>query len=158
MIEIEWMSYLSGRPAPTEDDLAQLERHTGLELPEDYRRVVRQHAGQAPRHGRVSFGEGAQGGSTFVALFFVSTEREFLFDPDNVFGALRSFRDWADGQPWAERMLPIGSNSAAGVFCLDYREVGPPKMTFADKYEDPDYDKALLPVADSFGDLLAKLS
>ena len=64
----------------------------------------------------------------------------------------------ADGQPWAERLLPIGSNSAAGVFCLDYREPGAPKVTFADKYEEPDYANALLPVADSIEDLLAKFA
>jgi len=99
---------------------------------------------------------GEEGGTPFGPLLHLAREADPEDQLYSVARACERLKEW--GGSAVAYLLPIASNAANGYFCLDYRNGGEaPKVVFVEMTYAPGDSSAILPVADSFSQALARL-
>lgn len=152
--DIVWSSYLEVAPETSAAAISALETTLGVDLPEDYKQALAEHAGEVTTPATMPVGE--RSGAPFGPLLHLAPDA----DQDDMSYALSNaredLREWGGGA--AARLVPVASDTASGYFCLDYRQgqTNPP-VVFIDMTYAPDDKGAILPVAPSFSAALDRL-
>lgn len=154
MAELEWRDHVPGATRPSEAEIARVEERFGFRFPEDYREVLKAHAGQTPSEVEIELGS-----RKVVLNNLLHVGEEGSTHPDTFRMRMLRLEDWADEFPEIRgKLIPIAADPAQGVFCYDIRQgTEMPPVVYVSFNFDPDEDKAIRPVAGSFTELLEKL-
>lgn len=111
---------------------AALEHQSGVSLPDDIRRLILEHAGDAAEPSAIGVGQRSETpvGSVLHAGGRTDHKR-FTYSIEWVLGSLA---EWSGTHaPGALRLFPFASNTATGYFCLYYRQsAANPPIVFVD--------------------------
>lgn len=149
-----WRPFLADVSPPAEDDVAALEAWLRVALPEDYKAVVRRHAGRTPDPGRVPVGRGS---APFGVLLAPRTRPNDPYASYGVPAQAAVLERWSQGRPGISRLVPIADSTGHELICLNFRSDGLPSAVLVDLDYPATDDRALARVADSFTDLLGRL-
>ncbi len=154
---VAWEHYID---IPVEADaaaIAALEERMAISLPEEVRKILLDHAGHVTEPSAVIVGENRE--TPFSPILYVGGKKGQNNYTYSVEFALSTLEGWAGVDEMSSlKLFPFASNSAAGYFCLDFRNsLTSPPIVFVDLNYDLDEQGAIKPAADDFGALLTKL-
>jgi cell wall assembly regulator SMI1 len=155
-MSIDWQPYLDNVPAITIEAIAGIEKDLGLKIPADLRDDFMQHPGMAPLPDGIDLPDG---GNTGVGPILIPADDD-RSNSYSVHFALSALQEWAGATKAADlKLLPFGTNTASGWFCLDYgRDSNNPVVVFIDTGYDFGEKGARQEVAKSFSDFLSRLN
>jgi hypothetical protein len=140
---VRWEPYLWDEPRPVHPhELEQLERRWGVELPEEYRRIVSQHQGMTPEPGVFRLGDG---NDVLSVLLPITVDEE-----KKPYSLLRAHDRLAPHVP--SGIFPFARTPGGEFVCFDYRDSPRrPKVVHVS------VELLITPIADSFSELLDAL-
>lgn len=144
---LTWNPYVW--PADMPLDLAKLravEQSWGIRFPQDYVDCVRLNQGKTPEPASFEFGDGYE----------TSLNELFHFEPSPAGSNIVANQERMAMGGVPERVFTFAGDPAGNRLCFDYRHSdSAPSIVLLD-YE-RDEENALVPVAESFGELLSRL-
>jgi hypothetical protein len=154
---MDWEPYVVDAPKGTPSAFAALEKRLGITLPEDLKIAFRDHPGDAPLQSGIKLGKVAA--TVFGPLLFVGGTPDHRAYSYSVEFGIEALKEWSQISDDASlKLLPFGTNTASGYFCLDYRSnPSQPHVVFIDMEYAPDERGGVTPLAASFTDMTTKL-
>ena len=144
---ITWNHYTWPQDLPL--DMAKLravEKAWGITFPQDYVDCVRDNQGKTPEPASFEFGDG----------FETSLNDLYHFEPSPSGSNIVENQKRMQMGDVPERIFVFAGDPAGNRICFDYRQSNSaPKVVILDYEVDPEH--ALVPVADSFTELIAKM-
>lgn len=152
MTLIDWTDRDLDLPTVTDADLDAVEAERKVRLPEDFRAILKQHAGQVPGPCVSTVGRAEV---PAAELFFArrNTAERHAY---NLWHYLEAFDSHLPAD-MARGLIPFTSNSGHAIFALDFHSGEPPAVVLVDLENAEDPDRVLTVIAPSFGQWLGGL-
>ena len=156
-MDIDWQLYVETPPMATSAALSGVESRLAVKIPDDLRTAFIQNQGLAPLSDVIDLPNGGQ--TAFGPLLFVGGTDQHPEYTYSVNFAIDALKEWAgQSDDTLLKLLPFGTNTGSGWFCLDYRtSLQHPSVVFVDTGYDMNEAGAITPVGSTFTDVLAKL-
>jgi cell wall assembly regulator SMI1 len=152
---VRWQPYLWERSRPASPaDIERVEAGLGVRFPEDYRRAVMEHQGEAPHPNLFDFVEEGKKTTTVMGPLFHFAEDAGDESLDS-YNVLESYR--ARGNILPEGVIPFSEDPGGNPIAFDFRRsADSPPVVFVN-HEAAGGDEGVWTVAASFSELLDKL-
>lgn len=148
---MKWNQYLTScSKEATDTDIAHLESVTGYTLPDDVKKLLKEHQGQIPEDCMIESDELVP--VTFGPVLVANKSQS----ETSSYGIISTWKTWNSYHPG---LLPIAESGGSGnVFALDFSNGSkPPKIVFIDHEADPADEDSVLFVANSIDELINRL-
>jgi hypothetical protein len=154
---MDWEPYVVDAPKGTPSVFAALEKRLGISLPDDLKLAFQDHPGDAPVQSGIRLGKVAA--TVFGPLLFVGGTPDHKDYTYSVEFGVEALKEWAQiSDDAALKLMPFGTNTASGYFCLDYRSnQTQPHVVFIDMEYAPDEPVGVTTLATSFTEMLGRL-
>lgn len=147
-----WRPYHWDRPRPASPaDVERVETALGIRFPEDYRRVVQEHQGEAPIPNLFDFEEKGRRTTSVMGPLL-----HFREDAGGTAESYHILRSWELRRDWLPpRVIPFSEDPGGNPIAFDFRRsADAPPVVFVDHESG---GVAIWPIAASFTEFLSSL-